>query len=443
MTLNGHAPATLTRTPPHDVAAEQAVLGAVMLNRDVLADVLDVVSPADFYRPEHETIMRAMVGLYNQGEPVDAVSVAAALTKSGELAKVGGHDYLHELVAATPAVASATYYAQIVRDAAVRRDLLTAATRIAQRAIDATGDVEELVDEAEQAVFRVADSRTGDKLAVPSSDWFPALVDELQAGPQAREVLSTGLRDLDDRLDGGLEPGQFVVIAARPGMGKTILCSDIARAVARTGRGVLFFTLEISRRDMAKRLTAAEAGVEYGRVKTGELSEDDWRKIAQSPITSWNLSLVESPATTITTIRSTARRMAASRPGLGLIVLDYLQLLQGLKAESRQVEVATYSRSLKLLAKELGVPVVAACQLNRAPEHRNDKRPMLADLRESGAIEMDADVVILIHRPDMYGEEDRLGEADLIIAKNRSGPVGTVPVAAISHRMTFRDLHSH
>jgi replicative DNA helicase len=433
------------RTPPQDIAAEQSVLGAMLLSKDAIADVVEVVRPADFYRPAHETIYDTVLDLYGRGEPADAVTLCAELTRRGELVRVGGAPYVHTLVAGVPTAANAGFYAEIVREKAILRRLVEAGTRIVQLGYTQQGDVDEVVDTAQAEIYRVTERRTSEDY-LPLSEIVASTLDELEAiegrgGDMAG--VPTGFTDLDS-LTNGLHSGQLIVVAARPAIGKSTLGLDLARAAAiRHQLPTVIFSLEMGRNEITMRLLSAEAKVALHHMRTGTMTNDDWDRVARrtGEVDSAPLYIDDSPNMSLMEIRAKCRRLK-QRHGLRLVILDYLQLLSsGRRVESRQVEVSEFSRSLKLLAKELDVPVVAISQLNRGPEQRQDKKPMLSDLRESGSIEQDADMVILLHREDAYERESpRAGEADFIVAKHRNGPTATITVAFQGHYSRFVDM---
>jgi replicative DNA helicase len=433
------------RMPPHDLAAEQCVLGGMMLSKDAISDVLDVIKAHDYYRPAHQIVHEVVIDLYGRGEPADAVTVAAELTRNGDIARVGGAPYLHTLIASVPTAANAGYYARIVRERAILRRLVEVGTRIVQLGYAGDGDADELVDRAEAEIYGVTDRRVSEDY-LPLSEIMPGALDEIEAiGSRGGSLagVPTGFGDLDALLN-GLHAGQMIVIAARPAMGKSALALDIARAASvRSGLTSVLFSLEMSRNEITMRLLSAEARVPLQAMRTGQLGEDDWTRLARrmSEVVDAPLFIDDSPNMSMVEIRSKCRRLK-QRHDLKLVIVDYLQLMSSPKrVENRQQEVSDLSRSLKLLAKELQVPVVALAQLNRGPELRSDKRPLLADLRESGSIEQDSDVVILLHREDVYEPESpRAGEADLIVAKHRNGPTATVTVAFQGHYSRFVDM---
>jgi replicative DNA helicase len=580
------------RQPPQDVAAEQSVLGGMLLSKDAIADVLEKLRPGDFYRPAHQNVYDAILDLYGRGEPADAVTVAAELDRRGLLRRIGGAPYLHTLISMVPTAANAGYYAEIVAEKALLRRLVEAGTRVVQYGYAGAegADVAEVVDRAQAEIYDVTDRRLSEDF-VPLEDLLQPTMDEIDAiasnGGLARGV-PTGFTELDE-VTNGLHPGQMIIVAARPGVGKALALNtplptphgwttmgDVAvgdhllgadgqptRVVAATdvmlgrpcyevefsdgtvivadadhqwptgygvrttgllragldtiaaagshvrygerpgattlmapvlqvdavrpvstvpvrcvevdnpahlylaGRGMVpthnstlgldfmrscsiknrmasvIFSLEMSKSEIVMRLLSAEAKIKLSDMRSGRMSDDDWTRLARrmSEISEAPLYIDDSPNLTMMEIRAKARRLR-QRSDLRLIVVDYLQLMtSGKKVESRQIEVSEFSRHLKLLAKELEVPVIAISQLNRGPEQRTDKKPMLADLRESGSLEQDADMVILLNRPDAFERDDpRGGEADLILAKHRNGPTKTVTVAHQLHLSRFANM---
>nr|WP_253672266.1 replicative DNA helicase [Streptoalloteichus tenebrarius] len=433
--------------PPQDLAAEQSVLGGMMLSKDAIADVVEVLRPGDFYRPAHQAIYDCILDLYGRGEPADAITVSAELERRGELLRVGGAPYMHTLIATVPTAANAGYYAEIVAEKAVLRRLVEAGTRIVQLGYHGQdgADIDEVVDRAQAAIYEVTERRTSEDY-VALEDLLQPTMDEIDAIASRGGVslgIPTGFTDLD-AVTNGLHPGQMIIVAARPGVGKSTLGLDFARSCSiKHGMASVIFSLEMSRIEIVMRMLSAEARIRLADMRSGRMSDDDWTRLARrmSEISEAPLFVDDSPNLTMMEIRAKARRLK-QRHDLKLVVVDYMQLLtSGKRVESRQQEVSEFSRNLKLLAKELEVPVIAISQLNRGPEQRTDKRPMLADLRESGSLEQDADMVILIHRPDAWERDDpRMGEADLILAKHRAGPTATITVAHQLHYSRFTDL---
>lgn len=408
------------RMPPQDYDAEQSVLGSMLLSKDAIADVIETIRGTDFYRPAHETIFDAMIDLYGRGEPVDPVTTAAELGRRGELVKVGGAPYLHTLSASVPIAANAGYYAEIVREKAILRRLVGAGTKIVQMGYAGEGDVDDVVDAAQQEVYQVTDKRTSEDYA-PLSQIMEATLDEIEAisnrGGEMTGV-PTGFADLDE-LTNGLHGGQMVIIAARPAMGKSTLALDFCRAASiHHNMTSVIFSLEMTRNEITMRLLSAEAKIALNHMRNGHMTDDDWSKLARKmgEVSAAPLFIDDSPNMTMMEIRAKARRLK-QRHDLKLIVIDYLQLMtSGKKVESRQLEVSEFSRQIKLLAKELNIPVIALSQLNRGAEQRADKRPMLSDLRESGCLTADTRVM----RADTNAEVT-IGE--LMTSEERDVPV--------------------
>lgn len=434
-----------SRTMPHDDVAEQSVLGGMLLSKDAIADVVESLRASDFYKPAHETIYEAILSLYGHGSPADAITVADELKKRGELTRVGGASYIHTLIASVPTAANAQYYAEIVKEHAIMRRLIEAGTKIAQLGYANETEVDTLVDQAQAEIYAVTDGNAKEDY-VSFSEALEETINEIDANsnrPDGVYGVPTDFIEFDE-LTGGLHGGQMIVIAARPGVGKSTLALDIARSAAiHHQMTTVFFSLEMSRTELAMRILSAEGKISMGRLKKGDLDTEGWTNLAtlQGRIDSAPLFIDDSPNMTLMEIRAKCRRLK-QRNDLKLVVLDYLQLMSsGKKVESRQQEVSEFSRSLKLLAKELDVPVIALSQLNRGSEQRTDKRPMVSDLRESGSIEQDADMVILLHREDMYNpESERVGEADMIIAKHRGGPTRIIPLAFSGKYSRFNNM---
>ena len=431
--------------PPHDLAAERALLGAMLLTSAAVADAVELTSGADCYRPAHSHTFDAVVGLYGAGEPVDTVTVAAELQRAGLLDAVGGPGALVEMQASTPVAGNAAHYARIVAKHATLRRLIGAAGEVAEVGYSRPGDVDAALDHAESLIFAVASSG-GATTMEPLGALLDAGVDHLAKLYEHGGSLTgatTGYSDLDATLL-GLQPSTLVILGARPGVGKTALALGMASAAALGAeRPVLFFSLEMSHLELTQRLISAEAQVSTTRIRSGDLRDDDWIRInaAVGRLAAAPLWIDDNPNTTVLEIRAKARRKAAECGGLGLVVVDYLQLMGGrLSAENRQVEVSEMSRGLKILARELECPVLALSQLSRSPEARADKRPVLADLRESGAIEQDADVVMFLYRDEMYdaNSADR-GVAEVNVAKHRTGPTDVVKLAFLPQYTRFAD----
>lgn len=419
------------RVPPHNVQAEESVLGALLLSREAIGQVSEQgLSPSDFYRPAHQHIFDAVRALYSSGSPVDTVTVADELRRGGLLDEIGGAEALHELQNATPAISSAGHYAKIVQDTAMLRRLIHVAGDIAEIAYSEPDDVTKALDEAESKVFQVAEQRVTDSTR-QLEDLLSEAMDQLQATFDRGDTITgvpTGYTDLDELLS-GLQRSALYIVGARPAMGKTAFGLGLASHVAQHSHlPVLVFSLEMGHAELTQRILSSEARVDSTKIRTGRLAEADWAKIGKAiGRLEVPLFLDDNPRVTVMEIRAKARRIKAKYGGLALIVVDYIQLMSGGgNSENRQLEVSEISRNLKILARELEVPIVALSQLSRQLEARADKRPMLQDLRESGSLEQDADVVMFLYRDEVYHPESPdKGSAEVIVAKHRSGPIGT------------------
>lgn len=442
----GSTPNRAGRVPPHNADAEASLIGAMLLSRDAIGPAVELLDGDQFYVPAHGYIFDAIASLYAAGEPADPVTVAEELTRSGLLDQVGGPQRLLELQMSTPATSNAARYAKIVEEHALLRRLIGVAGEISELGYSHPDDVVKAVDEAEAMMFQVAERRVVDSTR-SIRDLLDANLDRLEELYERGEAITglpTGYLDLDELLS-GLQPNALIVVGARPAMGKTAFALGLAaHAALQAQRPVLFFSLEMGHLELTQRILCADAKVDSQRLRTGKLSEDDWPKItrsvgrlAEAPI--W---IDDNPNLTVMEIRAKARRLKSRLGDLGLVVVDYLQLMTGRGgAESRQVEVSEMSRGLKILARELETPIIALSQLSRGLESRTDKRPMLADLRESGSIEQDADVVAFIYRDEVYNPESPdIGTAEVIVAKHRNGPTGTVRLAFMSHFTRFANM---
>jgi replicative DNA helicase len=432
--------------PPHDLQAEESLLGAMLLSRDAISAAVETCNTEDFYRPAHAHIFDAICSLYAQGEPADPVTVADELRRADLLEAAGGPGNLVALQANTPAIANAAHYARIIQEHALLRRLIGVAGEIAEMGYALPDDVVATLDKAEAMVFDVAERRVTDSLK-PLRELLAASLDHLEALYNRGDSITgvaTGYLDLDERLS-GLQRSSLVIVGARPSMGKTAFALGAAAHAAMDKREpVLFFSLEMSHLELTQRLLCSEARVDSSRMRNGRLLQSDWPKVvaAMGKLGEAPLFIDDNPNLTVMEIRAKARRLK-SREGLGLIVVDYLQLMstKSSSPEYRQLEVSEVSRGLKILARELEVPVVALSQLSRALESRADKRPMLADLRESGSLEQDADVVLFIYRDEVYNKDSPdKGSAEVIIAKHRNGPTGTVQLAFLDHFTRFANM---
>ncbi len=446
MTTQLEGPRTApTGVPPHNVEAEESVLGAVMLSAEAAAVALETLRPEDFYRPAHQSVFEAILSLFDGNQAIDAITVSDWLRRNDNLERVGGIAFLNHLMDAVPATSNVGYYVEIVDETASRRRLMKAGSTVGQLAMQSERPVDEVLDAAEAAVFAVADRRVGEGL----SRLGPLLQETLEKieeiGTQGGDItgVPTGFNGIDKKL-AGLHPANLVVVAARPSMGKSALALNIAQNVAETDRPVAFFTLEMSREEVVQRLLASMASVDSNKLRTGQLGPEMWQKLARESSKLYKMPFFvdDSSDLTVTAIRAKCRRLKR-KSDLGLVVVDYLQLMQGpSRSDNRQQEIAEISRSLKNLARELHVPVIAVSQLNRQLEQRENKRPRLGDLRESGAIEQDADVVMFVYRNEYYDPDDvsTKGTAELNIAKHRAGATGLVHLSFRAEFTRFADL---
>jgi replicative DNA helicase len=436
------------RLPPHSVEAEQSLLGGLMLDAAAWDQVADRVNAEDFYRNDHKLIFEAIAGLIERSQPCDAVTLSGHLETQGVLDQAGGLAYLGSLARDTPSSANIRAYADIVRERSVLRQLITAGNLIVTSALQPEGrEAREIVDEAERAVFQIAERGSRGKVGFVSvKSILPEVVnkiDEMYHSDGKMTGVSTGFKILDE-MTSGLNAGDLIIIAGRPSMGKTTFAVNIAEnAALGAGKSVAVFSMEMSAEALTLRMISSLGRINQGNLRAGRLSEDDWPRIdsAMTQLSSAKIYIDETPALTPTEVRARARRLKRER-GLDLIVVDYLQLMQvaGTK-ENRTTEISEISRSLKALAKELKIPVIALSQLNRGVEQRENKKPVMSDLRESGALEQDADLILLIYREDFYDQNTtRKGIADIIIAKQRNGPTGEVPLTFLGQYTKFENF---
>ena len=434
------------RTLPHNLDAERSVLGAILLRNEAINAAVEVLQPDDFYREAHQLLLEHMIQLSERGAAIDLITLSEALARADALDKVGGPAYITRLVDGVPRSTNVEYYAQIVKEKSTLRRLIAEAGKIAAEAYDADRDASEILDEAERSIFSIADARIGEGFT-PLSDLVDSALDTVERLQQYKSLVTgvpTGFYDLDAKTS-GMQPTDLVIIAARPSMGKTSFVINMAQnAALEHGKVVGVFSLEMSKEQLFMRMLTSEARVDSQRLKQGMLLERDLPAIAQAAekLSMAKIFIDDSASIGVLEMRAKARRLKAEH-GLDMLVIDYVQLMQGRgRFENRQQELTSISRSLKGLAKELHVPILILSQLSRAPDARADHRPQLSDLRESGALEQDADVVMFIYREDRYkGPEDEdTGEAEIIIAKQRNGPVGTVKLAFISDYTRFENL---
>jgi replicative DNA helicase len=446
-----HADVDTLRLPPHSLEAEQSVLGGLMLDNDAADRVGDVLTAADFYSEAHRLIYEHAAKLIGEAKPADAVTLAESLSSSGKLEHIGGLAYLGALVQSVPTAANIRHYAQIVRDRSVLRQLASTATEIAESAYQPMGrNASQLLDEAETKVMHIAEAGVrGRKQYAKVGDLLVGVVERIEElfsreHPSDVTGIATGFADLD-KFTAGLQPGDLVIVAGRPSMGKTALAVNMGEHVALDQkRPVAIFSMEMGANQLALRLIASVGRLQSNNLRTGKLQADDWTRLsgALGRLSDAPILIDETPALTVMELRSRARRIARAHAPLGLVIVDYLQLMQASsQGENRATEISEISRSLKALAKELQVPVIALSQLNRSLEQRPNKRPVMSDLRESGAIEQDADVILFIYRDEVYNEDtpDK-GVAEIIIAKQRNGPIGTVRLTFLGEFTRFENF---
>lgn len=445
--------------PPQNIEAEQAVLGAIFLNTDALADAMEYVEADDFYRRAHQILFQAMVNLNNDGEAIDVLTVQNYLTTNNQLDDVGGVAYIAELATSVPTAANAGYYAKIVEGKSMLRRLISTATNIITQANNGDDDVPSLLDSAERQIMDVSERRNRSGFREIKDVLNETLSDIDRLSQQSEDItgLPTGYREFD-KMTAGLQPDNLIILAARPAVGKTAFALNIAQNVATsTDTSVAIFSLEMSAESLVNRMLCAEGSINANHLRTGQLDEGEWQNliVAMGALSNTSIFIDDTPGIKMAEIRAKCRRLAKEKGNLGLVVIDYLQLIEGSNKESRQQEVSEISRQLKKLAKELSVPILALSQLSRGVEQRQDKRPVLSDIRESGSIEQDADIVAFLYRDDYYErgesklEEDGddqdslnqdVGEVELIIEKNRAGARGTVKLLFIKSYNKFSNI---
>ena len=433
------------RLPPQNLEAERKVLGGVLLDNDMLHEIVQILKPDDFYRDAHQTIYRAICDLYDQGKAVDAVTLADELIRRDQFESAGGDDTLEEILNSVPHAANSVYHAEIVREKAVSRRLIEGATEIIRDGYSNRMTAKELLEVAENKIFQIAEDQIkGDTHEI--KEIVTQAMEQISLRAEGRHEVhgvATGFYDVDEML-GGFQPGQLIIIAARPSMGKTAFALNICdHAAVKNNIATLFVSLEMGRVELAERLLGARARVDGNRLRHGHnLATSDLTRLgkAYNEFSQAPLFIDDTPARDVLQITASARRLKM-RNNLGMIVLDYIQLVDSEDSrDSRQEQIAKISRRLKALARSLKVPVLALSQLNRAVENREDRRPRMADLRESGAIEQDADMVLLLHRPEYYDPNDQPGVAEVIIAKNRNGPTGTAKLTFLKNITQFENI---
>lgn len=432
----------MQKIPPNSIEAEQSVLGAMLLDKEAISTVTELISGDDFYREAHKEIFEAIVEIYDKGEPVDLITLTEKLKARDTLDAVGGITYLTNLMDAVPTTHNARYYAKIIEEKSLLRKLIKSSSEIISKSYQASEDVSEIIDEAEKSIFNISLNRSTQGFThiknILSVNFDK--IEEMYLNKGKITGVPTGFTDLDNKLS-GLQKSDLILVAARPSMGKSSFMMNIVQhAAVREKITTAIFSLEMSKEQLTQRLLCAEALIDAHRLRTGDISEEEWVKLARAmgPLSEAPIFIDDTPAITITEMRAKCRRLKLEH-NLGLVVIDYLQLMQGKgNAESRQQEISEISRSLKALAREINVPVVSLSQLSRAPEMRADHRPVLSDLRESGAIEQDADVVMFLYRDEYYHPDtDKKNIGEVIIAKQRNGPTGTVELVWLGQYTKF------
>jgi len=435
------------RMPPQNVEAEQSVLGTILLSDHSLSTVVEILTSNDFYKDNHKLIFEVMILLFEKNEPQDIITVSNLLKDKNQLEDAGGVAYLATLTSIVPVTSNLLYYSKIIREKAVLRNLITVNTDIASRCYEEQGDIDTLVDEAEQAIFEIARSKSNQSFT-PMKAIIPGAFESVEQLSQRKELITgvpTGFPELD-KMTAGLQPSDLIILAGRPSMGKTAFAMNIAQNAALADNiGVAVFSLEMSKEQLAMRLLCSVGRVDSQRVRTGRLQDDDWPKLTRAVgmLEESPMFIDDTAAISVLEMRAKVRRLAAQHK-LGLIIVDYLQLMRGRNnTENRTQEISEISRSLKAMAKELKVPVIALSQLNRSLESRTDKRPMMSDLRESGAIEQDADVICFIYRDEVYNKAEdnpQKGISEIIIGKQRNGPTGTIRLTFVKEFTMFENL---
>jgi replicative DNA helicase len=433
------------KLPPQNIEAEQSILGGILIENDALNTVVEFLEAGDFYREAHQRIFQGMIALSEKSEPLDLITLTNELKKTKELESIGGASYLASLVESVPTAANIAYYAKIVKEKSILRKLISTATEIVTQSYHEGKDLEDFLDDAEQAIFRISEHRVKPAF-YPIKEIVKESFKVIERLYEKKELITgvpSGFKDLD-RKTAGFQNADLIIVAGRPSMGKTALCLNIAQHASITSKiPTAMFSLEMSKEQLAIRMLCSEARVDSARLRSGFLSESDWPKLtmAAGALSDAPIFIDDTPAISVLELRAKARRLKADR-GLGLVIVDYLQLMRGRSGmERREQEISEISRSLKALAKELDIPVLAISQLSRKAEDRPGRQPQLSDLRESGAIEQDADVIIFIYRDEVYNpDSDRKGTAEVIIGKQRNGPTGKVDLSFISEFTTFKDL---
>jgi replicative DNA helicase len=437
------------KLPPQNIEAEQSILGGILIENYAINKVMEALDPDDFYRESHRKIYKALIDLSERDEPADLITLTNELKNNGHLDPVGGASYIASLIDSVPTAANIEYYVKIVKEKAILRKLIQTSTEIITQSYEDRGDVEGFLDEAERAIFDISENRVRPSF-YPIKDVVKDSFKILERLYEKKELVTgvpSGFKELD-RLTAGFQPSDLIIVAGRPSMGKTAFCLNIAQYAAIQKKiPIAIFSLEMSKEQLGIRMLCSEAHVEGTKLRSGFLSESDWPRltIAAGNLSDASIYIDDTAALTILELRAKARRLKTEQGGLGMVVIDYLQLMKGrTRVESRQQEISEISRSLKALAKELSIPVIAVSQLSRKTEERTGNRPQLSDLRESGAIEQDADLILFIYRDEVYNRAEdnpNKGKAEIIIGKQRNGPIGKVDLAFLDKFTTFKELY--
>ncbi len=437
------------KLPPQHIEAEQSILGGILIENYAINKVVEILKPDDFYRDSHRKIYEALLVLSERDEPADSITLTNELKNSGYLDSVGGASYVASLIDLVPTAANIEYYAKIVKEKAILRKLIQTSTEIITQSYEDRGDVEGFLDEAERAIFDISENRVRPSF-YPIKDVVKGSFKILEKLYEKKELVTgvpSGFKDLD-RMTAGFQPSDLIIVAGRPSMGKTAFCLNLAQYAAISKKNpVAIFSLEMSKEQLVIRMLCSEAHVEGTKLRSGFLSESDWPRltIAAGNLSEAPIFIDDTAALTVLELRAKARRLKTERGGLGMVIIDYLQLMKGRsRVESRQQEISEISRSLKALAKELNIPVIAVSQLSRKTEERTGNRPQLSDLRESGAIEQDADLILFIYRDEVYNKSEdnpNRGKAEIIIGKQRNGPIGKIELAFLDKFTSFKELY--
>jgi replicative DNA helicase len=437
------------KLPPQHIEAEQSVLGGILIENYAINKVMEILKPDDFYRESHRKIYEALIVLSERDEPADSITLTNELKNNGHLDSVGGASYVATLIDLVPTAANIEYYAKIVKEKAILRKLIQTSTEIITQSYEDRGDVEGFLDEAERAIFDISENRVRPSF-YPIRDVVKGSFKILERLYEKKELVTgipSGFKDLD-RMTAGFQPSDLIIVAGRPSMGKTAFCLNLAQyAAIEKKTPIAIFSLEMSKEQLVIRMLCSEAHVEGTKLRSGFLSESDWPRltIAAGNLSDAPIYIDDTAALSVLELRAKARRLKTERGGLGMLIVDYLQLMKGrARVESRQQEISEISRSLKALAKELNIPVIAVSQLSRKTEERTGNKPQLSDLRESGAIEQDADLILFIYRDEVYNrseENPNRGKAEIIIGKQRNGPIGKIELAFLDKFTTFKELY--